>query len=288
MEWGKFCRLTEETDKLYPNIEYMSCFVRDMNTRLSIIVIILLSGLILSACGNHVWHYVRKGDTLYSVSFRYGQDYQQVAKWNQIAPPYTISPGQRLRVSPPLDSDFSTVAAVPSSQGRDLDKTDNVDQGVNHQPTLSRVQPRPERQASITAAGIDARPAPPVYPDKIVWKWPARGKVIQSFSKKQPGPKGIDIAGRKGMPVRAAASGRVVYAGEGLASYGRLIIIKHNEKFLSAYAHNEKLLVKEGQNVEAGSVIAEMGASGTDRTKLHFEVREMGQPVNPLIYLPKH
>ena len=257
-----------------------------MNTRLSVIMIMILS-LDLGACGNHVWHYVRKGDTLYSVSFRYGQDYKQVAEWNHIASPYIISPGQRLRVSPPLNPDHRMVAAASSSQSQDLDKQNSVRHEVSHQVTLTRVKSRQVEQKSIPPVGSDAVVAP-AYPDKIAWNWPVRGKVIQSFSAKQPGLKGIDIAGRKGMPVRAAASGRVVYVGEGLASYGRLIIIKHNEKFLSAYAHNQKLLVKEGENVEAGSVIAEMGATGTDQVKLHFEVRKQGRPVNPLIYLPKH
>jgi lipoprotein NlpD len=119
------------------------------------------------------------------------------------------------------------------------------------------------------------------------WVWPTRGRLLRSFQSSGRGKKGIDIGGHDGQPVKAAANGKVVYAGSGLVGYGRLIIIKHNENLLSAYGHNSKLLVSEGEQVRAGQQIAEMGSSGTNRTELYFEVRKDGKPVDPLRYLPK-
>jgi lipoprotein NlpD len=122
-------------------------------------------------------------------------------------------------------------------------------------------------------------------PDEINWIWPASGKTIGTFS--EGGNKGVDIAGKAGDPVIASADGKVVYSGEGLRGYGKLVIIKHNATYLSAYAHNQTVLVKEGQSVSKGQKIAEMGSSGTDKVKLHFEVRRQGKPVDPLKYLPQ-
>jgi lipoprotein NlpD len=119
------------------------------------------------------------------------------------------------------------------------------------------------------------------------WVWPANGRLISGYQPDAPGKKGIDIAGKKGQSVKAAAAGKVVYSGSGLVGYGRLIIIKHNETLLSAYGHNSNLLVSEGEYVKAGQVIANMGSSGTDRTRLYFEIRKNGKPVNPLRYLPR-
>lgn len=121
----------------------------------------------------------------------------------------------------------------------------------------------------------------------VIWSWPVKGRLISGYDKKSTGKKGINIAGKPGDPVRSAAAGKVVYSGSGLSGYGRLIIIKHNKDFLSAYAHNRKLIAREGQWVEKGEIIARMGRSGTDRTQLHFEIRKKGRPVNPLRYLPK-
>ncbi|MDX1334155.1 MAG: peptidoglycan DD-metalloendopeptidase family protein, partial [Gammaproteobacteria bacterium] len=126
------------------------------------------------------------------------------------------------------------------------------------------------------------------YPSgKIRWGWPTTGKVINSYSASQPGKKGIDIAGKSGQPVVAAAEGKVVYSGSGLKGYGKLIIIKHNNNYFSAYAHNKKIVVKEGSWVKRGNKIAELGNTGADRTMLHFEIRRNGKPVNPLGYLPR-
>ncbi len=192
-------------------------------------------------------HVVRKGDTLSAIAWRYGLDYRSIAGWNGIPPPYVIHPGQRLRLR----------GAAPR----------NAAPGKPAKPGAARREPPP--------------PAAPVKG----WTWPAQGKLLNRFD----GSKhvGIDIAGRSGQPVKAAAAGRVVYVGTGLVGYGRVVIIKHNRRLLSAYGHNRRNLVKEGQTVRAGQQIAEMGSTGADRVKLRFEVRRDGKPRDPLGYLPR-
>ncbi|MEJ2345136.1 MAG: peptidoglycan DD-metalloendopeptidase family protein [Gammaproteobacteria bacterium] len=205
------------------------------------------------------YHIVTKGDTLYSISWAYGYDYREVARWNGIARPYRIYPGEKIRLRPPAAPRRSVVTrhAPP----------------VRHQTsrrTKAHEQPRPRPVRHIAA-----------------WTWPAKGPLLQSFSAGDPRKKGIDIGGKRGQPIRATAAGEVVYSGSGLIRYGKLIIIKHNHDYFSAYAHNERLLVKEGDRVHAGQEIARMGSTGTTRTMLHFEIRRDGKPVNPLRYLPK-
>ncbi|RMD69280.1 MAG: LysM peptidoglycan-binding domain-containing protein [Gammaproteobacteria bacterium] len=194
------------------------------------------------------------GDTLYGIAWKYRLDPRTLARWNRIPPPYIIYPGQRLRLTPPKST---PARPLPS-------KT----------PKTRKAPPPPPRKA-VAKKGIP-------------WTWPAFGRVISTFSPRDPNRKGIDIAGRKGQLVYAAAPGKVVYSGSGLVGYGKLIIIKHNENYLSAYAHNERLLVKEGDQVRAGQPIAVMGKTGTDRVKLHFEIRYRGKPVDPLKFLPKN
>lgn len=243
---------------------------------------LIIVSLLLSACGSHVYHYVRRGETLYSISFQYGQDYRDVAYWNGIRAPYTIYPHQKLRVydlppgvSPPP---LPPITSLPNEETR---------------PPVHKTVPESQQTARRKPPQIvEKRPSsPPVVfqPDgKLTWVWPAKGKLLRTFSTRGNGGKGLDIGNRPGVPVRAASSGYVVYSGDGLVRYGNLIIIKHNENFLSAYAHNRRLLVKEGQHVKAGQVIAEMGNTGTEQVMLHFEIRRNGKPVNPLQYLPKH
>ena len=243
--------------------------------------LLLVTTLILTGCGSFNTYTVRKGDTLYSISFHYGQDYKQVAEWNHIDPPYIISPGQILHISPPLQG--KQHAAIPRTR---MDATDTASSAS---VTMPADNPATSSTATEQYGGRPGVSRQPVfaYPEKVNWQWPVRGDVIQTFSGRQPGRQGIDITAVRGTKIKAAASGRVVYAGEGLSSYGKLIIIKHNEQYLSAYAHNRVMLVKEGQNVNAGDPIAEMGDTGTNRVKLHFEVRKKGKPVDPLKYLPK-
>jgi len=229
--------------------------------------------LVLEGCGSHIYHFVEPGETLYSISWAYGHDYREVARWNDIPPPYVVKRGQRLRVTAVNDSQVSPknvlknkVEVVSVSAGKDA-----VAQ-------------------SDTGGSNDSRPVlpEPVLPPELSWQWPVKGgKIIQTFDASNPGKQGLDVQGNFGQAVYSAEAGRVVYSGGGLKHYGKLIIVKHNETFLSAYAHNKRLLVKEGEVLKAGQLIAEMGNTGTNATKLHFEIRRNGKPVNPLGYLPK-
>jgi lipoprotein NlpD len=205
------------------------------------------------------YHVVTKGDTLYSISWAYGYDYREVARWNGIARPYRIYPGEKIRLRPPRAPRRSVVTRHPRPSTRQTARR-----------TKAHKQPRPRPVRHVAA-----------------WTWPAKGPLLQRFSAGDPGKKGIDIGGKPGQPVRAAAAGEVVYSGSGLIRYGKLIIIKHSHVYFSAYAHNQRLLVKEGDRVRAGEQIARMGSTGTTRTMLHFEIRRDGKPVNPLGYLPK-
>lgn len=211
-------------------------------------------------------HTVSKGETLYSIAFAYGQDVRDVAVWNRLRPPYTIYPRQQLRVVPPVQNSPSAAeqkAAQTPTSGRN--KTSNAKSVITTTP--SRTVNTPDT--------------------KISWQWPVNGKIIGSYSATDTGKKGVDIAGDRGQSVFAAADGRVVYSGSGLRGYGNLVIIKHNETFYSAYAHNERVRVQEDAKVKKGQHIADMGSSGTNSVMLHFEVRRDGKPVDPLQYLPK-
>lgn len=201
-------------------------------------------------------HVVQRGDTLFSISWQQGLDYQKVAGWNGIAPPYTIYPGQKIRLYAPNRAASAVAAPIPPLQ--------------------------PVTPPTGSAKGIDSSAV------AVPWQWPANGPILRRFDGQASGKKGISIGGTHGNQIRAATAGKVVYAGSGLIGYGRLIILKHNETYLSAYGHNRELLVQEGDEVRAGQVIANMGSSGTNRIQLHFEIRRNGKPVDPLRYLPRH
>jgi len=199
---------------------------------------------------------VKKGDTLYSISWRYGLDYKKLAKINNIRSPYKIFVGQKLT--------FKSANKTYSSK-----KTKSTTKKASKTTT--------KKASSSTQYSSGS----------LVWRWPTKGRVISTYSKTAAGRKGIDISGKAGQEVVAAASGKVVYSGNGLPRYGNLLIIKHNDVYLSAYAHNKKLLVKEGQRVKAGQKIATMGRLGTQRDQLHFEIRRNGKPIDPMRFLPK-
>ena len=203
-------------------------------------------------------HRVKAGETLYSIAFQYGRDPRDVAQWNRIRRPYTIFPKQRLRIIP-IRGDKTKV------------KQNN---NVASQRTTRNIK-RSSKQANYVSSA------------KLKWQWPTKGKVIRTFSIRDPGRRGIDIAGRKGQRVNAAAAGHVVYRGNGLRGYGNLIIIKHNETYFSAYAHTENVVVKEKEKVKLGQHIADMGNTSSEKTKLHFEIRRNGKPINPMRSLPK-
>jgi lipoprotein NlpD len=236
-------------------------------------------------------HVVHRGDTLYSIAWRYGLDYRRLAGWNAIREPYTIFPGQKLRLTqpprtastrsesikkkrlPPPSSSQSKSARAPGTSSKSPSSAPANKSG-SKKATSSGSR---KKSASGTAKAGNA-------PVKR-WRWPAKGKVVTSFSRS--GGKGIDIAGKFGQVIVAASDGSVVYSGSGLIGYGQLIIVKHNKRYLSAYAHNNKILVKEGDTVKGGQRIAEMGRSGSNRAMLHFEIRRDGKPTNPVRYLPK-
>ena len=277
---------------------------------------------------------VVKSDTLYSIAFRKGVDFRDLAQWNGIAAPYTIWPGQRLTLSPPSGrkvvaqathapqassptvvsapshppvaasaaaaaTGFEPVTAAPTTPAAAATASTTTATQV----TMPIIKPAAPAVTATTAivpvAGVPtAAPATvqPAAPNPVAagasravsgvnWRWPADGRLLSRFQRGDAIP-GIEIAGKSGDPVRAAADGVVVYSGSGLVGYGELVIIKHNESFLSAYGHNRKRLVKEGQRVSAGQQIAEMGSTGATRNELEFQIRKDGNPVDPLGYLP--
>ncbi len=239
-------------------------------------------------------HVVAKGDTLYAIAWRYSLDYKHLSKINKITPPYAIKPGQVIQlagVAPRVPYRVSqrkvrqvkarapTVAAQPKA-------TKSVTPAQAKPPL--KIQPSiPKNRSKKSTSAPLAVKTSTVKSKSLVWSWPVKGKLVSSFSVGKGLNKGIDIAAKLGESVRAAADGQVVYAGSGLRGYGNLIIVKHQNSYLSAYAHNSLLLAKEGDDVTRGEKIAEVGGSGAAAVKLHFEIRRDGVPVDPLKYLPR-
>jgi len=210
------------------------------------------------------YYVVKPGDTLYSIGFRSGHGYQTLAAWNGIKPPYKILVGQKIQLfAPPGPMD--SIALVPLEN-----------------PGSSTQAPVKKRNSSQKRSIVSNDKKKLL---KLHWQWPITGTVLKKYS--ESGSKGIDISGRFGQPVKAAAEGKVVYSGTGLIGYGNLLIVKHNEMYMSAYANNSLLLVEEGQYVDKDQNIAEVGKSASGQAALHFEIRKNGNPVNPLDYLPK-
>lgn len=240
---------------------------------------------------------VQKGDTLFSIAFNYGFDYHELAESNGIQDPGVISVGQEIRLFPNRARTATAVAPVvvkpieillkdqpklvkyPYSEAA-MAQIDKVQEQTTPVATTVAKVESTARPDTATEDGADAGEEP-----ALEWGLPTQGKLIGQFSE-SANRKGIDIAGQLGQPVMASASGKVVYSGSGLRGYGKLIIIKHNNTYLSAYAHNDKVLVKEGQAVSRGQKIAEMGKTDSKEVKLHFEVRRFGKPVDPGKYLP--
>ena len=202
------------------------------------------------------WYQVKPSDTLYSVAWRYGLDYQQLAVWNDISEPFIIKPGQQLALIKPA-------------------RSSTKDKKRESFPV------NPVKKSVVTV-----KPLTPSFNRVIRWRWPSRGKVINRFSIKALDRRGIDIAGKVGQPVYVVADGIVVYSGTGLSSYGNLIIVKHDNTYLSAYAYNNNRLVREGVSVKRGAHIADMGRGKDNKPMLHFQIRKNGKSVDPLLYLP--
>ena len=245
---------------------------------------------------------VQKGDTLYSIALEHGQDYKEIAEWNGIQAPYSIRIGQVLRLSSSSIETTTPLKSLPTAEAKPLPSTE---------PSL-KTEPKATKQTysdqalallekPVTKPAPVAPPKPeiakteppkPIKPDtsgaeedSVDWGWPASGKILANFNDNGTS-KGVDIGGNLGQAVNAAASGKVVHTGSTLRGYGKLIIIKHNKSYFSVYAHNNQVLVQEGQGVVKGQKIAEMGSSDADRVKLHFEIRHLGKPADPLKFLP--
>jgi lipoprotein NlpD len=231
---------------------------------------------------------VKKGETLYSIAWRSNSDVRKIARQNNIASPYRIYPGQKLILVIPKvkkstkaskdkvshkKSTKSSIANNKNSQKNTLASTKKQAYGenVSAQNSILKLERKPEK-----------------FSQKISrWQWPVKGKIFEYFSNSAQGNKGIDITGRRGTKIRSAAKGKVVYAGNALRGYGKLIIIKHNDDYLSAYAHNDRILVKEQQQINRGDIISTMGDTDANKVMLHFEIRFRGKSINPLKYLPK-
>jgi lipoprotein NlpD len=235
--------------------------------------------------GKPGFYTVRQGDTIMRIATEVNQPWRDIARWNNLDNPNLIEVGQVLRVVPPAGT---TVASAPA-----------LTEGPRPAAGTPAPAPAPAKPAvpvaTQTTPGVTPAPAPAPAPaspppppsagaDDVDFIWPASGALIAGFDEAKN--KGLGIAGKAGDAVLAAADGRVVYAGAGLRGYGNLIILKHNNTFLTAYAHNQTLLVKEDQTVKKGQKIAEMGSTDADRVKLHFEIRRSGKPVDPARYLP--
>lgn len=232
--------------------------------------------------GKPGFYTVRPGDTLYRIALEAGQAPRDLQSWNNLANPNLIEVGQVLRVAPPAaPSPAPTTAGVTAAP---VASTGVVARPLNP-PATPAAPPAPVAAATPAPAPAPAPEPASAGADDLGFIWPAQGGVVASFDEGKN--KGVSISGKVGDPVLAAADGRVVYAGAGLRGYGNLIILKHNNTYLTAYAHNQALLVREDQTVKQGQRIAEMGSSDADRVKLHFEVRRNGKPVDPVAYLPK-
>ncbi len=247
-------------------------------------------------------HKVVKGDSLYSIGFRYQKDYQTLAAINNIKPPYRIYPNQIIKLTGPAQK----VVFKPTNNNNAVVQTKPI---TNNQPITAKPEALNNKKPTTNtvtqqkpAAEPNNKPTvkppinnkPPAKKPVVVatpnntnlkWLWPTNGKIRTTFLASNPARKGISIGGQEGQAVKAAEAGVVVYSGNGLLGYGELIIIKHNDAYLSAYGHNKANKVKEGQSVNRGEVIAELGSTGTNVNNLHFEIRKNGKPVNPLNYV---
>jgi lipoprotein NlpD len=258
------------------------------------VAVALVCVLLLSGCNTNAlyqddlynppvyWgrHVVQSGETLYGIAWRYGRDYRELGRANGIGPPWHLRAGQVLR----LDLRGSTASGQAAGKSTRKSTASSRKARTRAPVQTPKQTPKPVvTRAPEKGASLGSQTQTVA---RISWRWPYIGTVIAGYSTSGKVNKGIDIAGKAGDAVRAAASGSVVYAGNGLLGYGNLIIVNHNEHYLSAYAHNRKILVSEGEDVKAGQVIAELGSSGAERPLLHFEIRKNGNPVDPAQYLP--
>ncbi|HEY5716455.1 MAG TPA: peptidoglycan DD-metalloendopeptidase family protein [Psychromonas sp.] len=237
---------------------------------------------------------IEKGDTLFSIAWRASLDLNRLALYNGLTAPYLIREGETLKLTP-----SETIKRVSTKKPVVKNESSSQKTQKNNKVSCTDQSCNKNSQKAVEQGNSKAYPAAKVKVDEKAakpettmtkvsrWQWPAKGKLTKTFAASQSGMKGISLANKRGTPIYTAASGEVVYAGSGLRGFGKLIIIKHNDDYLSAYAHNEELLVREKQQVKVGQKIAMMGDSGTDSVKLHFEIRYQGKSIDPLRYLPK-
>jgi lipoprotein NlpD len=226
---------------------------------------------------------VKRGDTLYSIALDNGADYREVAQWNGLDDPTKISIGQVLRVRPPEDRGAVQVAPARGAgrvEARPLDSVPQQGRGDGAAKTEPKAVRLPYSRENVAILSKEDKPDA----EAIAFIWPAKGKILAGFA--EPRSKGIDIEGRIGDPVVAAAAGRVTYSGTGIPGLGKLVVIKHDNGFITVYAHNKDILVKEQQSVARGQKIAEIGSTDAERPKLHFQIRKGSAAVDPLRYLP--
>lgn len=231
-----------------------------------------------TSCASSIYH-VQAGDSLYSVAFRYGLDAEKLAKINNLTLPYHIKAGQSIKLSPEaclVEAKKTNTEIKAGTKSETKSETKADIKTVTKKAKI--IKSKPVKSEVVKSETITVKPGQ--------WIWPTPGKITDNFDNTYGGNKGVNISGKLGQAIKASASGQVVYCGTGLRGYGLLIIIKHNAKYLSAYAHNNKALVKEGQKVKQGQIIAEMGRSDASDAMLHFEIRQSGTPVDPLKFLP--
>lgn len=259
---------------------------------------------------------VNKGDTMFLIAYLAGMDVKELAALNNMSEPYSLSVGQTLKIGKCGTKTITTTVPVnipstaattapaepavtyrPGANGTQIGSDGTIIGPIKSGAGMASAAPTYNTSSNVPTAPtapvatenttpVNANVVAPIA-SNVAWQWPTNGNIIQGFSSSDGGNKGIDIAGSRGQPVKAAAAGRVVYAGNALRGYGNLIIIKHNDDFLSAYAHNDKILVSDQQEVKAGQEIAKMGSTGTNNVKLHFEIRYKGKSVDPIRYLPR-
>ena len=231
---------------------------------------------------------VKAGETLYSISLRFDKDYRELARINNLDDKFTIYVDQQLRLDT-TDVDTSMPSAVTTAKPVNVvnkplvaKPLKNTKESIGSTTTIKKPSETVNKNAPSVGSSVQAT----TKGGSLTWGWPVTGQLLKQFSSEGVGSKGIDIAGKRGDIVKASADGVVVYAGEGLVGYGKLIILRHNDEYITAYAHNDRLIAGEGQRVKIGQNIAELGSTGTDRDKLHFEIRYKGKPIDPLTILP--
>lgn len=247
--------------------------------------LVLLAAAVLAGCASGGLsrttfqpdvYVVRPGDTIYSIAWRYQIDPDQLIRWNGIDDPDRLRVGRRLRLSPDASLERTATRRDRGSSVSSPDREPGQAGGATRAAD--------EGSAEEASGKTESDPAPAGHPGR--WRWPTDGRLVGTFADGRVPGRGVDISGSAGQPIVATAAGEVVYSGEGLQAYGRLVIIRHEGEYLSAYAHNSEVLVREGQRVTAGQQIARMGGDGEDGPLLHFEIRRRGKPVDPLDYLP--